>query len=63
MCNFREKKDHARRQLENSSQKAAEGQIKVDEIQAEPVAAAEHTSLQNTISDQTGPIQTNLGTK
>ena len=49
--------------LENSSQRAAEGQIKVDVIQAEPVAAAEHTSLQNTIADQTGPIQINLGTK
>ena len=50
-------------QLENSSQRAAEGQIKVDVIQAEPEATAKHTSLQNAISDQTGPIQTNLGTK
>ena len=49
--------------LKNSSQRAAEGQIKVDVIQAEPEATAKRTSSQDNILNQTGPIQTNLGTE
>ena len=36
-------------QLENSSQRAAEGQIKVDVIQAEPEATAKRTSSQDNL--------------
>ena len=36
-------------QLENSSHRAAEGQIKVDMIQAEPEATAKRTSSQNNV--------------
>ena len=50
-------------QLENSSQRKADGQIKVDLIQAEPEATAKRTSSQDNISNQTGPIQTKLGTE
>ena len=35
--------------LENSSQTAAEGQIKVDVIQAEPEATAKRTSSQDNV--------------
>ena len=36
-------------QLENSSQRAAEGQIEVDVIQAEPGATAKRTSSQDNV--------------
>ena len=36
-------------QLKNSSQRAAEGQIKVDVIQAEPEATAKRTSSQDNV--------------
>ena len=36
-------------QLENSFQRAAEGQIKVDVIQAEPEATAKRTSSQDNV--------------
>ena len=49
--------------LENSSQTAAEGQIKVDVIQAEPEATAKRTSSQDNILYQTGPDQIKLGTE
>ena len=50
-------------QLENSSQREAEGQIKVDVIQAEPEATAKRISSQDNILNQTGPILTKLGTE
>ena len=49
--------------LENPFRKAAEGQIKVDVIKAEPEATAKRTSSQDNILNQTRPIQTNLGTE
>ena len=36
-------------QLENSSQRQAEGQIKIDVIQAEPEATAKRTSSQDNV--------------
>ena len=50
-------------ELENSFQRAAEGQITVDVIQAEPEATAKRTSSQDNILNQTGPIQIKLGTE
>ena len=49
--------------LQKSFQRAAEGQIKVDVIQAEPEATAKRTSSQDNILNQTGPIQAKLGTE
>ena len=50
-------------QLENSPQRVAGGQIKVDVIQAEPEATAKRTSPQDNILYRTGPDQTKVGTE
>ena len=50
-------------ELENSSQRAAKGQIKVHVIQTEPAATEKHTSSQDNILYRTGPDQIELGTE